>query len=238
MRRTTLFTLGLIAIMSTHHHAHAEPPPDKAHKHGHDHGHAHGGGGKHGNPDDIEGYIAKLEEPSRDAWQKPDEVVKALDVKPGQTVCDIGAGPGYFALRFAKAVGDRGAVFGVDVEPRILDVLRARIEKSGPRNVTPVLALPDDPLLPAASCDLVVVVDTYHHFPDGVAYLRRLARALRPGGRIANIDFQDRETPVGPPLGHRVSREAFLTDAGKAGLDVVTEPAFLPYQYFVVLKAR
>lgn len=195
-------------------------------RHGKDH---------HGNPADLDGYIARMEEPSRAAWQKPDEVVRALGLRPGQAACDVGAGPGYFSLRLARAVGEAGHVYAVDVEPRILSVLRDRVQSSNARNVTPVLSLPGDALLPAASCDLILIVDTYHHFPDGPAYLRRLSRALRPGGRIANVDFHKRELPVGPPPEHKVAREAFLADATAAGLRLAEEHTFLPYQYFVVL---
>ncbi|MFN7134369.1 MAG: SAM-dependent methyltransferase, partial [Myxococcales bacterium] len=81
-------------------------------------GHAHGA---HGNPADVDAYVAHLEAPDRAEWQKPDEVVKALGVRPGQTVCDVGAGPGYFALRLARAVGERGWVLAVDVEPKLLE---------------------------------------------------------------------------------------------------------------------
>ena len=201
-------------------------------------------GGQHapprrfGNPADLDAYIARLASPARDAWQKPDEVVAALGLKPGAVACDIGAGPGYFTLRLARAVGPRGFVYAVDVEPKILDALRERIGESGLRNVAPVLGLADDPLLPEAACDLALIVDTYHHFPDRTAYLRRLARSLRPGGRIANIDYHKRETAVGPPLDHRLARETFLAEARRAGLAVVAEPAFLPYQYFVILRPR
>src|SRR3954468_24612560 len=97
------------------------------------HGHKHG---KHGNPEDVDSYIARMEEPERAAWQKPDEVLKALGLAPGQVVCDIGAGPGYFALRAAR-LGTH--VFAVDVELRMLQALQKRIAKSGLRTVTPVL---------------------------------------------------------------------------------------------------
>ena len=197
------------------------------------HGEPHG---KHGNPDDLEAYIARMEEPGRAQWQKPDDVVAALKLKSGQIACDIGAGPGYFSLRLARAVGDSGRVFAVEVEPRILEALRKRIESAKARNVTPVLSLPDDALLPRAACDLILIVDTYHHFADGPAYLRGLTRSLRPGGHIVNIDFHKRELPVGPPVDHKVSREAFLKDSQAAGLALVAEPAFLPYQYFLILE--
>ncbi len=199
--------------------------------HGH---HAHGHEGKHGNPDDLAGYIAKMEDPSRDAWQKPEEVLRVLAVQPGQTVCDIGAGPGYFAIRLARA----GAhVLAVDVEPRMVEVLRDRVQKAHV-NVTPVLALPDDPLVPDGSCDLVLVVDTFHHFPDGVAYLKRLGRALKPSGRLVNIDFHKRELPVGPPVEHKVARADFVKAAEAAGFALSQEESFLPYQYFLIFKRR
>jgi ubiquinone/menaquinone biosynthesis C-methylase UbiE len=200
------------------------------------HGHGPGHGGQHGNPGDLRAYIQHMEAPDRAQWQKPDEVVKALGLKPGQTACEVGAGPGYFALRMAPVVGPDGAVFAVDVEPQILEALRERIQKAKVANVVPVLALPDDPLLPSRSCDLIAVIDTYHHFPDGPAYLKRLARSLKPGGRFVNIDFHKKELPVGPPPEAKVAREAFLADAKAAGFELVEAPTFLPYQYFLVFR--
>lgn len=187
------------------------------------------------NPKDLDAYIASQEAPDRAGWQKPDQVLDALSLRPGQVVCDIGAGTGYFALRAARRVGDSGRVFAVDVEPRILDVLRAKIEKAGVRNVTPVLAVAADPLLPPRSCDLVLVIDAYHHFPDRPHYLARLAALLRPGGRLADVDWHKQKSGFGPPPEHRIAREDFLADAAKAGLRLVAEPKFLPYQYFLVL---
>lgn len=207
----------------------ADPAPGQGHDHGRD---------RFQNPRNLEAYVAEQESPSRAAWQKPEEVLDALALGPGQTVCDIGAGPGYFALRVAKRIGPTGRVFAVDVEPKILDVLRARLEKAGVRNVTPVLALADDPLLAPRSCDLVLVVDAYHHFPDRPRYLGRLAALLRPGGRLVNVDWHKRKTAIGPEQSHRVSREEFLADAAKAGLRLVAEPKLLPYQYFLILTAK
>lgn len=177
-----------------------------------------------------------MESHERDEWQKPAEVLKALRVRPRQVACEIGAGPGYFALRLGRAVGTDGAVFAIEVEPRILEVLRGRIEKSGLVNVMPVLGLPNEPLIPLNSCDLILVVNTFHHFPDGVSYLRRLARSLRKGGRLVNIDFHKQELPVGPPVEHKVSREEFLSKARSAGLLLKAEHQFLPYQYFLVFQ--
>ncbi len=193
---------------------------------------------RHGNPDDLDGYIGRMEEPARKAWQRPDEVVAALSVEPGHTVADVGAGPGYFALRLARAVGPLGRVYAVDVVPEMIAALRERLDRAGLGNVTPILARDGDSMLPPVACDLVLVVDTFHHFPDGPEYLRSLAAKLKPGGKIANVDFHKRETPVGPPLEHRVAREDFVGAAHEAGLEVIEEKTFLPYQYFVVLRPR
>jgi ubiquinone/menaquinone biosynthesis C-methylase UbiE len=126
----------------------------------------------------------------------------------------------------------------VDVETKMVETLRERLAAAKLTNVTPILSLPDDSLLPAGTCDVTLVVDTYHHFPDGLDYLRRLARTLKPGGRIVNVDYHKRETPVGPPLAHRVAREDFLEVAGRAGLVLVEEKTLLPYQYFLVMRPR
>jgi ubiquinone/menaquinone biosynthesis C-methylase UbiE len=196
-------------------------------------GHKHD---RYGNPEDLKEYLERLEGSDRAAWQKPDEVVAALSLRPGDVACEIGAGTGYFSLRLARAVGERGHVFAVEAHPRMLEVLRERIVAARVSNLTPVFALAEDPLLPPASCDMALIVNTFHHFPDGVAYLRRLVRALKPDGRIVNIDFREGELPVGPPPEQKLSRDAFLRTAHEAGLRLHSEKSFLPYQYFLVMR--
>lgn len=195
-----------------------------------------GGFGAHGNPRDFQRMLGRLEDPDRARWQRPAALVRALGLRRGQTVAEIGAGSGYLVRRIARAVGPRGRVYAVDAEPRMLPVLMDRLRRAHIANVTPVLGSDDDPFLPDRSCDLVLVVNTYHHFPGGPRYLRRLARLLRSGGRLVNVDFHRRETPVGPPVERRIAREAFLRDARSAGLRLVREPTFLPYQYCLILR--
>jgi ubiquinone/menaquinone biosynthesis C-methylase UbiE len=194
-----------------------------------------GGFGAHGNPRDFQLMLGRLEDPGRLRWQRPTRLVETLRLRRGQTVAEIGAGSGYLVRRLARAVGRRGRVFAVDAEPRMLPILIERLRRGGISNVTPVLGRDDDPLLPGRSCDLILVVNTYHHFPGGPRYLRRLRQLLRPGGRLVNVDFHRRETPVGPPLERRVAREVFLRDARRAGFRLVREASFLPYQYCLVL---
>lgn len=192
--------------------------------------------GLYGNPPDLASYIAKMEDPSRDKWQMPDKVIKALELKPNDVVCDIGAGPGYFSLKIAKALEPHGHVYAIDVDPRILDVLRNRIQEKKRLNITPVLATADHPLLPEKSCDLILIVNSYHHFPSRTKYLANLKRLLKNGGKIANIDFVKGKLPFGPPPEHKIAKEDFLTEAKGTGLASVKEHRFLPYQYFTLLS--
>ena len=216
-----------------HHHAHGARsghgvPPEGGEGGGH---HRDG----HGNPSDLEGYLERLEGEDRAAWQEPDRVVAALALRPGAVACDVGAGPGYFALRLARAVGPRGAVYAIDVEPRMIVELQERMRRQLVENVRPMLARAGRPGLPPRRCDLILIVNAFHHFPAGAAYLRRLAARLAPGGRLVNIDFHRREMPVGPPLEHKVDRSDFLAAAEKAGLRIVREHRFLRYHYFLEL---
>jgi ubiquinone/menaquinone biosynthesis C-methylase UbiE len=202
------------------------------------HGHAHVHHGRYGNPEDLEACVARQLDPARTAWQKPGASLRAIGIRRGQTIAEIGAGPGFWTARLARIVGASGHVYAVEPEPAMLEALRERLEKTPLKNVTPVLGGAADPRLPAGRCDLALIVNTYHHFQDGPAFLRRVAAALRPGGRVVNIDFDKRETPVGPPVDRRIAREEFLEDAGRAGLRLVAEHRFLPYQYFLVLRAH
>ena len=189
---------------------------------------------KHGNPSDLKRLMRRQLARTRARWQRPERVLRALRVRRGAIVADVGSGPGYFTTRLARAVGPRGRVYAVDPEPEVLKVLVKRLD--GTKNVTPVLSRDDDPMLPPASCDLAVIVNAYHHFADGPAFVRRVARCLKRGGRLVNIDWAYRETPLGPPMHRRIPPEKFARIARRAGLKPVARHEFLPYQYFVVLR--
>jgi ubiquinone/menaquinone biosynthesis C-methylase UbiE len=186
---------------------------------------------------DPKAYIAMLENPARDAYQKPDEVVRALALKPGETVADIGSGSGYFTLRFAAAVGDGGRVYGVDIDPEMIRHLNRRVRDAGVRNVQTVLSEPDDPLLPDGSIDRFVIVDTWHHIDKQPEYLALMTKMLKPGGQVVMIDFQKRELPVGPPPEMKIAREDLVRQMETGGFRLATEHTFLPYQYFLVFAA-
>jgi arsenite methyltransferase len=181
---------------------------------------------------DVAHWAGVFESPDRVKWQKPDEVVRALDLKPGQTVIDIGAGTGYFTRRFAKAVGPSGAVIGLDVEPGMVNYMKADAKKLGLQNYHARVVKADDPELSPNSADVIFFCDTLHHVDDRLAYLRKLAPALKPGGRIAVVDFM-KDAPEGPPKRMKISREQMMEQFRKAGYDMVREHKFLPYQYFL-----
>ena len=183
---------------------------------------------------DPRAFMAALEDPARDAYQKPHEVITALDLKDGERIADIGAGTGYFTRRFAQHVGAAGRVYAVDVSPDTIVHLNRWVRDAGVENVRTILAPPDDPLLPAASVDLVFICDTWHHIADRGHYLSALQKALKPGGRIVIIDFQKRETPVGAPVEMRVGREDAVREMAQNGFRLLKEHTFLPYQYFLV----
>lgn len=192
------------------------------------HTHQHGFSG-------AEHWAKVFDDPARDAWQKPHEVVQALQLAPDAAVADIGAGTGYFAVRLAHMT-PKGRVYAVDIEPDMVKYLAERAQKSGLANLTPVLAAADDPKLPA-KVDLVLMVDTYHHVGQREAYFRRLAAHLKPGGAVAIIDFT-RESPVGPPPASRLAASEVKAEMQRAGYALAREHSFLPNQYFLVFRPR
>ncbi len=183
----------------------------------------------------AEHWARMFDDPARDAWQKPDDVIRALAPASDALVVDIGSGTGYFAVRLARAV-PQGHVYGADIEPDMVRYLAERGRREGLANLTSVEAAPNDPRLPRP-VDLVLVVDTYHHIGERVSYFGRLRQSLRPGGRVAIIDFLP-DAPEGPPRQARIAAAAVKEEMGQAGYGLATEHTFLPYQYFLVFAPR
>jgi ubiquinone/menaquinone biosynthesis C-methylase UbiE len=181
----------------------------------------------------AEHWAKVFDDPARDAWQKPHEVIEALKLAPDAAIADIGAGTGYFAVRLAHMV-PQGRVYAVDIEPDMVKYLRERAQKSGLKNLTPVQAAPADPKLPTP-IDLALLVDVYHHIEQRDAYFKRLASALKPGGAVAIIDFT-LESPVGPPRAARMPAAQVKAEMQRAGYALAAEHTFLPNQYFLVFK--
>lgn len=190
----------------------------------HDHQHRFSG---------AEKWARIFDDPARDAWQKPDEVIRALSLHPAAHVADIGSGTGYFAVRLARSV-PKGRVVGVDAESDMVRYLGERAKREGIANLVAVRAGKDGPGL-EQPVDLAILVDTYHHVPDRERYFGELKQSLKPGGRLAIIDFK-LDAPVGPPPSARIPPEQVKKELSKAGYKLAQEHAFLPYQYFLIFQ--
>jgi ubiquinone/menaquinone biosynthesis C-methylase UbiE len=188
--------------------------------------------------DDVAKWTKVFDDPARDEWQKPRELVAALSLHPGMRVADLGAGTGYFSRYLAAAVGSDGTVYAVDTEPNLVAHLRARAEQEHTANVVPVLASADNPRLPLASLDLILIVDTYHHIDARRAYFGRLRRSLTREGRVAIVDWHKHDLPVGPPASHKLAREQVVDEMTAAGYVLIEDPAVLPYQYLLIFRPR
>lgn len=171
----------------------------------------------------------------RDGWQHREEVLQALHVKDGQFVADLGSGSGYFTFLLAKAVGPGGKVYAVDVDPGMNDYVASRAREEGYTNIDVILAKPDDSLLPESGVDLIFTCITYHHLENRVAYFQNAGKYLRPGGRIAIIDFNG-EGWFTRLIGHWTPREAILQELQQAGYSLQQELTFLPNQAFLIFS--
>ena len=174
-----------------------------------------------------------FDDPARDAWQKPDEVVALLAPGPGQIVADIGAGTGYFEPYLTRAVGGAGKILALDSEPAMVAYIAQRATAELWSNVVAQVIAADDPGLPTAGVDRVLIVDTWHHLPDRPRYAAKLALALRPGGTLAVVDFT-RDAPMGPPAVARLDAATVAAELTAAGLVARIADESLPHQYVVL----
>lgn len=183
---------------------------------------------------EIQKWIDIFEAPERAEWQKPDEVVKKLELKPGDIVADIGAGTGYFTRLFAIAVGAKGKAIGLDIELSMVEYMKEDAQKRGLKNYEARVVKPDDAEVPSKSVDVIFICNTYHHIEDRIAYLKKLAKALKPNGRIVIVDFYKKPLPVGPQsVAHKISEEEVKKEFKQAGYRLTKSLDFLPYQYYL-----
>lgn len=240
--RTSLLlivTIALLGCSSSRHQTRHEPDQTaERHEHGRHHAtqphadkaYAHYGSHQH-RFENAEEWAAIFESPERDAWQRPDEVIAALDIPHGGRVADIGAATGYFPVRIARARPDV-IVYGIDLEPDMVRYLAERAQKEGLTNLQAVQATESDPKIPEP-VDLVMLVNTYHHVEGREAYFRAVAEKLREGGRLAVVDFRP-GSQKGPR--HKLPREQVIDELAAAGYRLATEHTFLPEQYFLVFE--
>jgi ubiquinone/menaquinone biosynthesis C-methylase UbiE len=185
-----------------------------------------------GRPADVS---AQYTYPEREAWQKPALVVERLDIEPGSTVADIGAGDGYFVYRFARAVGESGKVFAVEISTYHLRQIREEAQRRNLFHIEVVKAKTDDPRLPDHSVDLVFLCNTYHHLEDRTAYFKNLKNDLKPNARVVIIDYLPGHTPY---YGHSTATEIIISEMNKAGYVLERQYDFLPKQNFLIFTVQ
>jgi ubiquinone/menaquinone biosynthesis C-methylase UbiE len=193
----------------------------------------HRHGGHHPRFDDPNKWSKSFDDPERDKWQMPDRVIAALQLRPGDTVADVGAGTGYLAVRLARQVTD-GTVFAVDLEPNMVKHLAERAKANGIANLRAVVGSEASPNLPEP-VDVVVLLNVYHHLSARTDYFKRLLPSLKPGARVAIIDFRP-ESPAGAPKHMRLPAERIRSEMTAAGYVLAGSHDFLPRQNFLVFR--
>ena len=200
-------------------------------------GHAQGGDHARGplvhRFEHAEQWAPEFDDPARDAWQRPKDVIDAMAIEPGMTVADIGAGTGYFEPWLSRAVGGAGAVLALDVEPDMVRYLNERVAREHLAKIRPALVPIDDPMLPAGGVDRVLIVDTWHHIPDREGYAAKLRSGLKVGGMAFVVDFK-LDAKHGPPPQHRLAAEQVARELAAGGLSSQVAATRLPEQYIVV----
>jgi ubiquinone/menaquinone biosynthesis C-methylase UbiE len=179
-----------------------------------------------------------LERPEREKQEQPKKMLKLLDVKPGMVVADIGAGSGYYSVRLAEEVGDKGKVLAVDIQKEMLDIIRKRIKDNKIKNVEPVLGTETDPKLPAGGVDLILMVDVYHEFAFPYEMTEAMVKALKPGGRMVFVEFrrEDRDVPI--LLAHKMTEKQVLAEMAPHPLKHVKTIRSLPWQHVIVFEKK
>jgi len=177
-----------------------------------------------------------LERAEREDEEQPEKMLDALRLRPGMVVTDLGAGSGYLTFRLAKRVGPRGTVYAVDIQPEMLDLIRGKMRETGVRNVVPVLGAVTDPKLPPRSQDLILMVDVYHEFDHPWEMTRAMVRALKPGGRLAFVEFRAEDPSVPIKEVHKMSEAQVKKEMSVHPLRWVETVRTLPWQHLILFR--
>lgn len=178
-----------------------------------------------------------LDRPERDQEERPDLVMSALGLKGGEAVADLGCGTGYFSWRLAKMVGRQGVVYGVEIQPEMLDLLAVKMKQRGLTNVVGVLGTTTDPKLPKL-VDLVLMVDVYHEFDHPWEMMDAICKQLKPGGRVAFVEYrgEDPEVPIKPL--HKMTEAQVKKEMAAQPLEHVETIRTLPRQHLIIFRKQ
>lgn len=182
------------------------------------------------------GGVPWLERRERDTEERPQLMIDALQIEPGQVIADLGAGSGYYSFRIAPLVGERGNVLAIDVEPRMLRIITERAKRAAVANVTTVLSTPSDPNLEPNSVDLLFMVDVYHELEFPLEMMTKVREALKPGGRVALIEYRAEDPAVMIKPVHKMSERQIIRELTAAGFRHQKTIRTLPLQHLVVFE--
>lgn len=182
------------------------------------------------------GGVPWLERPERETEERPQLVIDAFEIEPGQTIADLGAGSGYYSFRIAPLVGEHGEVLAIDVEPRMLRIIGERAKRAGIQNITTVLSSSNDPNLPANSVDLLFMVDVYHELEFPFEMMMKVREALKPGGRVALIEYREEDPAVMIKPVHKMSERQIIRELTAAGFRHQKTIRTLPLQHLVLFQ--
>jgi len=180
--------------------------------------------------------ISWLERSERQAEERPDLLLPLLKLKPGDVVADVGAGSGYHTRRLARAVGLGGKVYAADIQPEMLASLSERMRAAGLTNVVPVLGTEEAPGLPPKSLDLVLLVDVYHEFAYPYEMMRAICGSLKPGGRVALVEFRADDPEVRIKALHTMTESQVRKEMAVHPLQWVETLDSLPWQIVIIFK--
>ena len=199
---------------------------------------------RYGNAEGREAALGAFESPDRESYQMTPEIMEALALQPGMAVADVGAGSGYFTRELAKLVTPGGKIYAVDVVKEFLDELDRRADDAGIDNIETILSEVDDPMLPPASVDLIFAGDAYHHFMDPTPMLEGMRAALKPGGRMAIVDWKRQSNPAFERSGldweeHiRLGEQGTIDEITAHGFELVETHDFLEWQFFLIFEVN
>jgi len=182
------------------------------------------------------GGVIWLERPEREVEERPQRVIDAFEIQPGQTIADLGAGSGYYSFRIAPLLGDKGQMLAIDVEPRMLQIISERARRTGVNNLTTVLSTPSDPNLPANSIDLLFMVDVYHELEFPLEMMTRVREAMKPGGRVALIEYREEDPKVMIKAVHKMSERQVIRELTAVGFRHLKTVRTLPLQHLILFQ--
>jgi precorrin-6B methylase 2 len=188
----------------------------------------------------VMGHLAAgwLDRPEREKEEEPARLMDALKMQPGEAVCDLGAGSGYFTFRMAERVGPKGKVYAVDIQQEMLDLIGQRMKKRDVKNIELVLGTETDPKLPANTLDLIMMVDVYHEFSHPFEMTQAMVKALKPGGRLVFVEYRREDPAVPIKLLHKMTERQVLREMEPHPLRHVKTHGVLPRQHIIVFEKK